>query len=191
MEEYLSNVTIEKVFKGKSGTSDGKNGPFEWQMWDVYIDGKKYTYFSSGNKPIPSAGAFVKMLKYEVTQTPGKGKHEGKTFTNYNIKEMALDNLEKQNNEPRQEPDQRPPDDYEPPGEKDGYADKPTTVKSSAVRTGDEKASFYVSYAKDLMCSLVDKGEYPEGVTLKELAKQVMDVGLWMQKTANGEDIPF
>ena len=170
MEEYLANKKITKVYRGKSG--EGQYGP--WQAWNLYIDGddRKFAYFSGGKKPEPFEGAFIQMMKFE-TVTKGK-------YTNHNVKEMALGQPE--NNEPRQDP----PHDYEPPGE----AQKPN-VTPPVTHRGDEKASFYVSYAKDLMCSLIEKGEYPEGVTLKECAKQVMDVGLWMQKTANGEEVPF
>ena len=179
MEEYLANKTIGKVYKGKTG--EGQYGP--WVAWNFYVEGddRKFSYFSGGKKPEPFEGAFIQMLKYE-TVTKGK-------YTNHNVKEMALDNIEKQNNEPRQEPDQGPPDDYEPPGEKDGYVDKPTTAKSSAVRNGDEKLSFYVSYAKDLMVALIDKGEYSEGYTLDDAGRDVMRVGKAMQAAAN--EVPF
>ena len=177
MEEYLANKTIGKAYKGKTG--QGEYGP--WIAWNFYIDGddRKFSYFSGGKKPEPFEGAFIKMAKFE-TVTKGQ-------YTNFNIKEMALGDNQ-QNNEPRQDP----PEDYEPPGEP-AKVTKPVTLPNQSVVHGKtilptnqpEKISFYISYAKDLKVSLIEKGEYPEGVTLQECADDVMTVGRDMWEKAN------
>lgn len=80
-----TNVTIKKVFKGKSG--DGQYGP--WQAYDVYFEGSdnKYTYFQSGKKPVPTIGQKIAFIKFEASQT----QKDGKTYTNRKITEMVLD----------------------------------------------------------------------------------------------------
>jgi len=167
MEDYLGNVTIGKVYEGKSG--EGEYG--KWKAWNFYVEGdeRRFSYFSGGKKPEPFEGAFIKMAKLE---TVVKGK-----YTNHNIKEMAL---ESQNNEPRQDP----PDDYEPPGE------QRRVVKDSLTPQNNEKISFYVSYAKDLQVAMITMGGIPE-ITLQGLADEVMAVGIEMWKKANNPEVPF
>ena len=176
MEDYLGNVTIGKVYKGKAG--DGEYGP--WQAWNFYVEGdeRKFSYFSGGKKPEPFEGAFIKMAKFE-TVTKGQ-------YTNHNIKEMAL---EDQNNETQQDS----PYDYEPPGEPTfsrNSISKPV-VKQSLTPRSDEKISFYVSYAKDLQVARITMGHISNDVTLFELAGETMAAGLAMHKMANGGEVPF
>ena len=178
MEEYLVNQTITKVYKGKSG--QGEYGP--WIAWNFNIEGddRKFSYFSGGKKPEPYEGAFIKLAKFEKVV---KGQ-----YTNYNVKELVFDT---QNNETRQEPDQGPPGDYEPPGEKDGYVDKPAVKQSLTPQSSSEKLSFYVSYAKDIQTSLIMTGNIQESATLKELGNEVMEVGIEMWKRATNKETPF
>ena len=176
MEDYLGNVTIGKVYKGKAG--DGEYGP--WQAWNFYVEGdeRKFSYFSGGKKPEPFEGAFIKMAKFE-TVTKGQ-------YTNHNIKEMAL---EDQNNETQQDS----PYDYEPPGEPTfsrNSISKPV-VKQSLTPRSDEKISFYVSYAKDLQVARIAQGHIHDAFSLETLASEVMETGIAMWKKANNPGGPF
>jgi len=80
----VTNVTIKKVYKGKSG--EGQFGP--WQAWDVYFEGSdnKYSYFSGGKRPVPVVGQKIAFMEFEATTT----QKDGKTYTNRNIKQMVL-----------------------------------------------------------------------------------------------------
>ena len=71
-----TNVTISKLFKGKSGKGD--YGP--WQAWDVYFEGSenKYSYFSGGKKPEPVKGMKVAFMEFDVKQ---KGEYTNRTIT--------------------------------------------------------------------------------------------------------------
>ena len=171
MEEFLANKRITKVYRGKSG--QGQYGP--WTAWNFNIEGddRKFSYFSGGKKPEPKEGDFIAMMKFETV-------NDGK-YTNYKAKEVAF-------GQPDCEPRQDPPHDYEPPGE---HQAPPGTQKPAQQSPrGDEKLSFYVSYAKDLKVALINQKEYPEGITLKECVNEVMQEGMRMQQIANG-DIPF
>ena len=72
-----TNITISKVFKGKSG--EGKYGP--WQIWDIYFEGSenKYTYFEK-NDYIPIVGQVIDFLEWDVEK---KGE-----YTNFTIKNI-------------------------------------------------------------------------------------------------------
>jgi len=184
MEEYLANKTITKAYRGKTG--EGQYGP--WVAWNFTIEGddRKFSYFSGGKKPEPFDGAFIMMAKYE-TVTKGQ-------YTNYNVKELALGQPE--NNEPGQAPPagpgwygEKPKDDYEPPGKpnkEESHKQGAFVPQPKPHPRNDEKISFFISYAKDLKVSLIEKGEYPEGVTLQECANDVMTVGRDMWEKANG-----
>uniref|UniRef100_A0A6M3XHB8 Uncharacterized protein n=1 Tax=viral metagenome TaxID=1070528 RepID=A0A6M3XHB8_9ZZZZ len=76
-----TNVTIRKVFKGKSG--EGQYGP--WQAYDVYFEGSdhKYSYFGGGKKPEPVVGQKVAFMEFEAVT---KGQ-----YTNRTIKKMVID----------------------------------------------------------------------------------------------------
>lgn len=182
MEEYIANKTITKVYKGKTG--EGQYGP--WVAWNFNIEGddRKFSYFSGGKKPEPFEGAFIAMMKYE-TVTKGK-------YTNHNVKEMALGNDTTINNEPRQDPDQGPPDDYEPPGEKDGYVDKPTTAKSSAVRK-DVSYSFFPKQAVDTNVAWLTAGNFPEETSFDEFVDSIIRTTDKMYDAALKKinDVPF
>jgi len=75
-----TNVTIRKVFKGKSG--EGQYG--SWTAWDVYFDGSdnKYSYFSGGKKPVPVVGQKIAFMEFEAVT---KGQ-----YTNRTIKKMVI-----------------------------------------------------------------------------------------------------
>ena len=75
-----TNVTIRKVFKGKSG--EGQYGP--WQAYDVYFEGSenKYSYFGDEKKPKPVIGQKITFMEFEVVK---KGQ-----YTNRTIKKMVL-----------------------------------------------------------------------------------------------------
>jgi len=75
-----TNVTIRKVFKGKSG--EGQYG--SWTAWDVYFDGSdnKYSYFSGGKKPVPVVGQKIAFMEFEAVT---KGQ-----YTNRTIKKMVF-----------------------------------------------------------------------------------------------------
>uniref|UniRef100_A0A6H2A0G4 Uncharacterized protein n=1 Tax=viral metagenome TaxID=1070528 RepID=A0A6H2A0G4_9ZZZZ len=79
--EKVTNKTIKKVFKGKSG--EGKYGP--WQAYDVYFEGSenKYTYFGGENKPEPVVGQKISYLEFDT-------KQDGK-YTNRTIRKLVLD----------------------------------------------------------------------------------------------------
>lgn len=86
--QNLTNVTIDKAYKGISGTS--QHG--EWQLWDFYLkdDKRKFSMFEKDEVPIPEQGMKIAFMEFEVKEVPGKGKHEGKTFTNYNVGKFVL-----------------------------------------------------------------------------------------------------
>ena len=169
MAEYESNKKIKKVYKGKLGESE--YGP--WQAWNFYLEGVKdikFSYFSGGDKPVPVEGRMVKHIEYEVVTKDG--------YTNNNVKKLVYYPREP-DNEPRQEPDQGPPGDYEPPGELP--KNPPTSQKP------DSSISFYVSYAKDLMVAMIERDGMPESLpSLTDAADEVVRVGTEMWRKVNG-----
>ena len=80
--EFLTDVTITKVYEGKSG--EGQYGP--WTAWNFYVSDCDYrfSYFSGGKKPKPTKGMKLKMLRFDQVTKDG--------YTNYNVKEMFIDN---------------------------------------------------------------------------------------------------
>ena len=159
MEDYLGNVTIGKVYKGKAG--DGEYGP--WQAWNFYVEGddRKFSYFSGGKKPEPFEGAFIKMAKFE-TVTKGQ-------YTNHNIKEMAL---EDQNNEPQQDP----PYDYVPPGEPTlsrNSISKPV-VKDSLTPRKDVNYSFFPKQAVEANIAWLTAGNFPADLSFDAFVDSII-----------------
>lgn len=85
----LTNVVIEKVFKGKTDTAQGKNGAFEYTKYDVYFEGnkEKFTYFQSGRKPIPEKNMKVVYLDYKEEEK----EYKGQIYINRTIGEFKPD----------------------------------------------------------------------------------------------------
>ena len=79
----LTNLTIRKVFEGKSG--EGQYGP--WQAYNMYFDGNekwknvKFGYFGGGNKPDPEEGMTVDLIEFEE-------KKDGR-YTNYTVTKLV------------------------------------------------------------------------------------------------------
>ena len=76
----LTNLEIEKVFKGKSGES--QYGP--WQLYNIMFKGgqKRFGYMQSGPKPIPQPGMTVTYLRFDIEQSG--------QYTNNKIKEIKF-----------------------------------------------------------------------------------------------------
>lgn len=76
----LANVTISKVWQGKSG--EGKYGP--WQAYNFKVEGhdEKFGYFQSGSKPVPQEGMLLEVLQYETKQNG--------QYTNHDVKLMQV-----------------------------------------------------------------------------------------------------
>jgi len=187
MEEYLGNVTIGKVYKGKSG--DGKHGP--WQAWNFHIDGddRKFSYFSGGKKPEPYEGAFIKMAKFE-TETKGQ-------YRNHNIKELALDG---QNSEPSQEPQGGPPGDYQPPGEtpevppkSPPQAAKVTKSVTLPKQKKDISYSFFPKQAVDANTAWLTTGNFPTDMTYDNFIDSIINTTNKMYDAAVKKinEVPF
>jgi len=89
--KQATNVTISKVYKGKSGIN--LRGP--WQAYNLYFEGStnKYSYFGNKNNPVPVVGLKLASIEYDVVQ-------EGQ-YTNRNIKKMVLDQTEKSQGGPQ------------------------------------------------------------------------------------------
>ena len=79
--DFLVDVTISKVYEGKSGESQyGK-----WTAYNFYVDGddRKFSYFKTEKSPLlPATGMSLKMLRFETKEKDG--------YTNHNVKEMFL-----------------------------------------------------------------------------------------------------
>jgi hypothetical protein len=76
----LSNVEVEYSDLKKSGTSNGKNGPFEWNRYSLKINGEYYTYFQSGKKPIIKKGDILLYVEYSEKQN---GEYLNKTIEDF------------------------------------------------------------------------------------------------------------
>jgi len=91
--DFLIDVTISKVYEGKSG--ENKYG--KWTAYNFYVDGddRKFSYFKTEKSPLlPTTGMYLKMLRFETVEKDG--------YTNHNVKELFLHKAEK--------PTQKPPD---------------------------------------------------------------------------------
>ena len=75
----LANVTISKVWEGKSG--EGKYGP--WTAYNFKVEGhdEKFGYFKSGSKPTPVEGMVLEVLQYETKQRGEYTNNDVKVFT--------------------------------------------------------------------------------------------------------------
>ena len=175
MGEFLTNVTIRKVYPGKTGESE--YGP--WQVWNFYLEGHeklKLNYFSGEEKPIPVEGAALKLIEYDIVTKGG--------YTNNNVKQFVL--------AVAKEKSDSPPGDYEPPGDPlpemkhNGKIDAP---KPSPKPTIDSSITMYISYSKDIAVALIETGHWVinENTVFRDIAEHVVTVGLEMyQKVNNG-----
>ena len=86
----LFGQTVSKTYFIKDG--EGQYG--KWRMWSFYLEGsdKKFTYFTSGNKPEPFEGMKIGYLKYTE-------KQDGK-YTNYTVDELKVSEEPVQKSEP-------------------------------------------------------------------------------------------
>lgn len=79
--DFLTDVTVGKVYEGKSGESQyGK-----WTAYNFYVNGdnRKFSYFKTEKSPIlPINGMRFKLLRFETVTKDG--------YTNHNVKEMFL-----------------------------------------------------------------------------------------------------
>jgi len=129
--DILTNVEVEKVFKGKSG--EGQYGPYQIWNFNLKGDDRRFSMFEKEESPIPVVGMKIAAMKFEVKQTAGMGKHQGKTFTNYNITELI---------------------------EVGDVILDPQSGKQPAPKgtlsTDIGPVSMYVSYYKDILCCLIN-----------------------------------
>jgi len=121
--EQLTNVTIQRVYEGVSGTNTKPDGSsWDWTAYNFYLDGdgenRKFGYFQSGNKPVPLPGMNITLLEYDISQ-------DGE-YTNHNVKKMTLaQGTEKTT---------------------------PLAQATMGAQTADKRElSMYVSYAKDIL----------------------------------------
>ena len=132
--EKLTNVIVERVEVGKSGTS--KYGP--WQAYSIYFVGleQKFDYFER-NKIIPFEGMTCNMVQYEVVQSG--------EYTNYRVKNLVPAKLTDSGA-------------VAPQAAPAVIAKAPITM----VNAGRDKLlTMCVSYAKDIMVRLlVVNGDY-------------------------------
>ena len=159
--ETLTNVEVGKVFKGKSG--EGQYGP--WQIWDVYLrdDKRKLSYFEKDGF-IPEVGAMIQVLKFEVVTKQG---NDGKTYTNYNVKELTPDPNWYSGKEPETPPQTRS-----------------VATGSTISPKRDSSITMFVSYAKDLMVAFIGQGRYLE-MDLEDVGGIVAQVGIMMYDKVN------
>ena len=134
--ETLTNVEIGKVYRGASG--EGQYGP--WQLWDFYLtsDKRKFSMFEKDEHPLPLSGMKIAAMKFETKQTPGTGKHVGKTFTNHQVTELI------EVGDAILDPQGMPPSPQTSP-----------TPQSAKPDNGLGPVSMYVSYHKDLLCNMI------------------------------------
>lgn len=88
--DFLTDVTISKVYEGKSGKSQYG----AWTAYNFYVNGddRKFSYFKTEKSPIlPTVGMRMKLLRFETVTKDG--------YTNHNVKEMFL---YKENEKPSQ-----------------------------------------------------------------------------------------
>jgi len=151
--DFLTDVTISKVYEGKSGESQyGK-----WTAYNFYVNGddRKFSYFKTEKSPLlPVEGMRLKMLRFEEVTKGG--------YTNYNVKEMFL---------------------YK-------ESEKPPQTRSEAPQStiSNKDASFYVSYAKDLMCEAMKLNEDYGMRNVEDLGEIVVRVGIKMMNIVNGKE---
>ena len=130
--EKLTNVIVERVEVGKSGTS--KYGP--WQAYSIYFVGleQKFDYFER-NKIIPFEGMTCNMVQYEVVQSG--------EYTNYRVKNLVPAKLTDS-------------------GAVAPQAAPATVAKIPVLKANSDKLlTMCTSYAKDIMVRLlVVNGDY-------------------------------
>lgn len=154
---YLTDVKFTKVLK--KGSGENRYGP--WQLYLCHIDapewkGIKLAYFKKENKPTPLQGMALQVLEYDTR----KKIEDGKTYTDYIIKDFV----------PAEQESQATPVSVET--SQQGDSQKPD-------KNSEEKASYYVSYAKDILIALIAAEKDTNG--LPELCDLVVEAGLKMR----------
>ena len=151
----MAHVSDCTITKVYEGKSgEGEYGP--WTAWNFYVDksDNKFSYFSGGKKPKPEEGMKLELLRFE-TVINGE-------YTNHNVKEMFIDASTP--NTP-QKPTQKP-------------------SASTGGTISLEGLSFYVSYAKDLMCKAMELNADYGQRAVDALAAEVMEIGKDMCRSA-------
>ena len=170
MAEYITNCKIKKVYTGKTGTSEYG----DWKQWNFYIEGhqgKKFSYFSSGEKPIPIEGRMLKILEYEIKQS------DCGQYTNHNVSQLVY--------YPRSNMVFGGMSDEPPhPGLEAGPpypADTPQGPEKHLPPKKNEYDStitMYISYAKDIMCAIIERDGLPESLpTPISVAEEIISIG--------------
>jgi hypothetical protein len=156
-KDFEKDVTIGKVYKGKGG--EGHYGP--WQIWNFYIDDpddkRKFTWFEKDGL-IPIEGMNIKAMEFEISET----HKDGKTFRNHTVKWFKL------NSTPNTQPQKS--------------TQGPSASTGGTIRL--EGLSFYVSYAKDLMCKAMELNADYGQRAVDALASEVMEIGKDMCRSA-------
>lgn len=149
--EHLTNVTITKCKELSSG--EGEHGP--WTLFVIGItgdkgwDGTEFKKFHSGDKTPPKAGDMIKHAELE------EGDYKGKVQWTIKKWDLIVDGS----------PDAQPQ-----------TAAKPKPPASTGTDTGP--LSMYVSYAKDIWCTLQEKEIM---LSLEDVWPEVVKVG-WKMK---------
>lgn len=140
---------ISKVFKGPSG--EGEYGP--WQIYNIYFEGSenKYSWFQKDGI-VPTPGTKVMFMKYDIIEK----EKDGKTYTNYNIKEIEFDTASLGKPE---------------------LSGTSSHGKQSNNTLPSSNCTMFISYAKDLLVSICGRGEYKE-VDYPELVKMYTQEGM-------------
>jgi hypothetical protein len=84
-----TNKVVSKVSTVKTGESEfGK-----WTLFNIFFEGsdKKFGYLGNDKRPVPFVGMKVPYLEYDIE----KKEKDGKEYTNYNIKELKVDEEQK------------------------------------------------------------------------------------------------
>lgn len=151
--EVLTNIEISKVYEGPSGTS--QHGP--WQIYNFYVKDHKEKFSVFGKDDlIPVPDLKLKLLKYEIKHS----EKDGKSYTNYNVKEIILE--EGEASQPAQK--------------------QPQTTQKSLQR--DNTLTMYVSYAKDILVQLLANVEQQTPTTLNKLCQEAVEAGKMMHDIA-------
>ncbi len=130
--------------------------------YNFYIEGddRKFGWFHSEKKPIvPDKGMRIKMMVYYV--------EEGDEYTNYKVTKIVLHDAQKKAETPH----------------------KPVPVaQTDNKQKRDNSITMYISYAKDIAVAQIAQGGF-EGITTREIAKVITDIGKEMQDDVNEIDI--
>jgi len=156
----LTNVKVTDAKKVKEG--EGEYGP--WELWNLTLDGQKYSWFRSEKDPSPQSGMVVAFAEYKEEQ---KGQ-----YTNRNINGKSLKWGEKA------------PDKAQA-ASKGGYSDFPSSMLFSYIKDiVIAKASF--ATPRDALDEIITLFKYAQKALAEPEVKDDNSAYLkWLQENSN------